>query len=114
MATYVAGDTTPQTDAISAMDDRDKPQRPRVTPEIIPPDRGSQRPVWGAQRYGAMHRVYVAKLPLFGGVLLLLAIIVAAVMVLLAFVGALLIWIPIVALVVAVAAFSGLLRPRRW
>jgi hypothetical protein len=96
------------------MDDRDKPQRPRVTPEIIPPDRGSQPPVWGAQRYGAMHRVYVAKLPLFGGVLLLLAIIVAAVMVLLAFVGALLIWIPIIALVVAAAAFSGLLRPRRW
>ena len=99
------------------VDDPDQPERPRVEPEIIPPDRTQSRSAWRAHAFSetsGTHRVYVGRLGPFGGILLLIAIVVIAVVLLLAFLGALLLWIPLVALVVVVAALSGLLRSRRW
>lgn len=102
-------------------DNDDAPEYPRVEPEILPPhrdrSRSTGRPPWGAPPFGetgGMHRVYVTRLGPFGGALLMLAIVVIAAVILLAFVGALLLWIPFVALIVIVAAVLGLLRRRLW
>lgn len=97
-------------------EDGNSPEKPRLEPEIIPPDRSPRRMAWRTQEYGGSggtHRIYVTRLGPFGGVLLLLVIAILAAVVLLAFLGALLIWIPVVALIVVVAALSGLLRLRR-
>jgi hypothetical protein len=102
------------------VDDSDLPERPRVEPEIIPPDHGGRqsgqsawRPAWG--RYGAgqaraTHRIYVMRPgPLsFAALMLAIALIVAVIFV--AIIGAVLIWIPVVALLVAVAAVYRFLR----
>ena len=98
-------------------DDRDRPERPRFEPEIIPPGGAPDRSAWRAQSYAetsGTHRIYVGRLGPFGGILLLAAIVVVAVIALLAFLGALLLWVPLLALVVLIAAVSGLLRARRW
>ncbi len=99
------------------VEDRNSPEKPRLEPEIIPPERSPRRSAWRAQQYGdsgGTHRIYVTRLGPFGGVLLMLAIAILAAVILFAFLGALLIWIPVVALIVVVAALSGLLRRRRW
>lgn len=98
------------------VNDRPSPERPRAEPEIIPPDRTQSRSAWRAHSFGetgATHRIYVRRLGPFGTILLLIAAVIVAVVVLLAFLGALLLWIPLVALIVLVAALSGLLRARR-
>ena len=86
-----------------------RPERPRLEPEIIPPARGRREPGWqqdGWQPYasstsGGTHRLYVARLgPVGLAVLMMLIGIVVAVLVL-AVVGAILIWIPILALLLA-------------
>jgi len=91
-----------------------EPERPRVEPEIIPPDRsGSRRPNWpppfGFQTRGT-HRVYVSKIGPFGFALLLLVVGLFSGILLLALIGAALIWIPVVAVFVVIAAISGLFR----
>lgn len=99
------------------VEDRNSPQRPRVEPEIIPPDRSPRRPGWGGEEFtvtGATHRLYVARLGPFGGVLLLLALVALAVIILLALLGALLLWLPVIALIVLIGGLAGLLRLRRW
>lgn len=99
------------------VEDRNAPQRPRAEPEIIPPDRSPRRPGWGGEEFtvtGGTHRLYVARLGPFGGVLLLLALVALAVIILLALVGALLLWLPVIALIVLIGGFAGLLRLRRW
>jgi hypothetical protein len=86
------------------------PERPRAEPEIIPPDHGGGRSPWRGREFtdfGATHRIYVSRLGPFGGILLVLALVVLAVL------GALLIWIPIVAFIALVATLSGVLRLRR-
>lgn len=93
--------------------DRTSPERPRLEPEIIPPDRSAWRTDGYAESSGT-HRIYVGRLGPFGGIVLLIAIVIVAVILLLAFLGALLIWLPLVALIVAAAAIGGLLRSRRW
>ncbi len=98
------------------LEERDAPETPRVEPEIIPPDR--RRSPWpragvAHEFIGSTHRIYVTRLGPFGGILLVLALIVLALVFLLAAFGALLIWIPVVALIVVVAALSGFLRRRR-
>jgi hypothetical protein len=96
--------------------DRDRPEWPRVEPEIIPPDRSGRQSDWartpwhGSPFTRATHRVYVTRLGPFGAALLLLAIAAIVAMLMIAVLGALLFWIPIVAAVVLVAAVFRLLR----
>ena len=92
-----------------------QPERPRVEPEIIPPDRN--RPAWRQQASQpffstahATHRIYVARPGPFGIALLMLILGVVIAVILLAVVGAVLIWIPAVALLVAVGALFRLFR----
>ena len=105
------------------VDDPDQPERPRVEPEIIPPDRNPRRPDWRRQAWRRQtrqpffstaadetHRIYVARLGPLGVALLILIVGVIAAVILLALVGAVLIWIPAVALLVAVGALFRLFR----
>jgi hypothetical protein len=95
--------------------DRTTPERPRVEPEIIPPDRtrSSQR---GAPYFGAdgARRVYVTRIGPLGGVLLMLAVAVFIAVGGLLLFGALLISVPLIALLLIVGVVAGLLRSRRW
>ena len=105
------------------VDDPAQPERPRVEPEIIPPDRNPRRPDWRRQAWRRQtrqpffstaadetHRIYVARLGPFGIALLMLILGVVVAVILLALVGAVLIWIPAVALLVAVGALFRLFR----
>jgi hypothetical protein len=99
-------------------DDRERPERPRVEPEIIPPDRGGRQsnwrqPLWrtdGFTQTRGTHRIYVARLGPFGLALLLLAIAALVVFVLITVLGVVLIWIPVVAVVIIIGALFRLLR----
>jgi len=95
------------------VEDRNAPERPRLEPEIIPPDRGRSKRAPSFAQMDGVHRVYITRLGPFGSALLMLAIIALAAVVLLAFLGALLISIPLVVFLVIVVALSGLLRLRR-
>jgi len=91
-------------------------ERPRVEPEIIPPDHSDARSAWRTPPFaeaGGTQRIYLRRLSPFGGILLLAAIVVIALIALLAFLGALLLWIPLLALILVVTAISGLWRARR-
>jgi hypothetical protein len=97
----------------------DRPERPRLEPEIIPPARGRREPGsqydgWEpyAQSSGSTHRLYVTKFGPFGLAILMLIIGFVTAVVLLAVVGAILVWIPILALLVAAGVIFRLLR--RW
>jgi hypothetical protein len=86
-----------------------RPERPRLEPEIIPPRYGRRDGDWldsGWAPYtgnaGGTQRIYLTKLGPFGLALVMLAIGFAAAFVLLATVGALLIWLPIFAILVAI------------
>ncbi len=105
------------------VDDPDHPERPRVEPEIIPPDRSPRRPDWRQQAWRQQtwqpffstaadetHRIHVARLGPLGVALLILIVGVIAAVILLALVGVVLIWIPAVALLVAVGALFRLFR----
>ncbi len=105
------------------VDDPDQPERPRVEPEIIPPDRNPRRPDWRQQAWRRQtwqpffstaadetQHIYVGRLGPLGVALLILIVGVIAAVVLLALVGAVLIWIPVVALLVAVGALFRLFR----
>src|SRR6478735_7925863 len=79
------------------MDDGKTPERPRVEPEIIPPDRTrSARRDPSYVETGGTHRVYVTRIGPLGGVLLLLVIAVFVAAGGLLLFGALLIWLPLV------------------
>ena len=95
----------------------DRPERPRLEPEIIPPARGRREPGWQydvwephAPRAGTSHRLYMAKFGPFGLAMIMLAIGFVAGVILLAVVGALLVWIPILALLVGAGVVYRLLR----
>jgi hypothetical protein len=100
------------------VDDTDQPERPRVEPEIIPPDRGGsgsdwRHAPWRADPYGGgrtTHRLYVTRLGPFGVALLLLAVAAIVALVTIVVLGAVLISIPVLAIVIALAALSRLLR----
>ena len=97
------------------MDDGKAPERPRVEPEIIPPDR--TRSARRGPPYVEMedtHRVYVTRIGPVGGALLMLVIAVFVAVGGLLLFGALLISVPLVALLLIVGAIVGLLRSRRW
>jgi hypothetical protein len=98
--------------------DSDRPERPGVEPEIIPPDRSGRQsdwrqPLWrtdGFAQTRGTHRIYVARLGPFGLALLLLAIAALVVFVLITVLGVVLIWIPVAAVLVVIAALFRLLR----
>ncbi|MGA8651217.1 MAG: hypothetical protein ACLP19_04110 [Xanthobacteraceae bacterium] len=95
----------------------DRPERPRLEPEIIPPARGRRESGWQhdlwepyAPSAGTTHRLYVARLGPFGFAILMMIIGFVAAVILLAVVGAILVWIPILALLVAAGLIFRLLR----
>jgi hypothetical protein len=102
--------------------DQDKPELPRVEPEIIPPDRQERGPGRGSDRrrtawrpYGpneaaGTHRVYVTRIGPFGVAMLTLVFAILAAAVLLVFAGAILLWLPVVALLIVVGAIVRFLR----
>lgn len=99
-------------------DDKDRPERPRAEPEIIPPERSGRGSDWGRSpwREGAFsqtrgtNRIYVARLGPFGVALLMLAVAAIVAIVLIAVLGAVLIWIPVIAVLVVIAALFRLFR----
>src|SRR5262249_15494129 len=97
----------------------DKPEQPRVEPEIIPPDRTRTGVDWGQpawrpagydQSGGGTYRVYVGRVGPFGVAMFALALAILGIAVAFAVVGAILFWIPIVALVIVAAAIFRFLR----
>ena len=94
-------------------DDRNQPERPRVEPEIIPPDRGGRQSPWAPYEFAQTRgtsRIYVTRLGPFGIALIMLAIAAIAAIFLIALLGAFLIWIPIIAVVLIAGALLRLLR----
>ncbi len=97
-------------------------ERPRVEPEIIPPNRfgardrgrhdraGGWPPPYGFTQMRGTHRVYVSRIGPFGFALIMLIAGLFAAVLLLILIGAALIWIPVVAVLVVIAAVSGLIR----
>jgi hypothetical protein len=91
------------------------PERPRIEPEIIPPDRTrSARQSAPYFETGGTHRVYVTRIGPLGGVLLMLALALFVAVGGLLFVGALLISILLVAFLIIIGVIAGLWRSRRW
>lgn len=95
----------------------DRPERPRLEPEIIPPARGRREPGWQydvrepyAPNAGTTHRLYMAKLGPFGLAMIMMGIGFVAALILLAVLGALLVWLPILALLVGAGVVYRLLR----
>lgn len=96
-----------------------RPERPRLEPEIIPPGLG--RAGWGDQRWpnetrsfgsesGITYRIHIARLGPVAIAMLLLLMGVIGVAILLTVVGAMLVWIPLVGLLVGAGALYRLLR----
>jgi hypothetical protein len=97
-----------------------EPERPRVEPEIIPPDRTGRGSVrgqgWPPPPYGytqssaGSQRIFVTRIgPLGFGLFMLVAGLFAAVLLLL-LIGTALIWLPFVAAILIVGAVAGALR----
>jgi hypothetical protein len=85
-----------------------RPERPRLEPEIIPPARGGRESEWQYEVWppymsstGGTHRLYVARLGPLGLALLMALIGIVVAVLVLAVVSAILIWIPILALLLA-------------
>jgi hypothetical protein len=98
--------------------DPNRPERPRVEPEIIPPDGDRdqanwRRPPWrrgGFDNVRGTHRVYVGRIGPFGIALLLLAIAAIIAIVMIAVLGAVLIWIPVLVAAIVLTALFRLFR----
>jgi hypothetical protein len=97
-----------------------KPEQPRVEPEIIPPDRSRQgmdwrQPTWrpygpGDTAGNGSYQIHVGRIGPFGIAMLALATAILAAAIVFAIIGAVLFWIPIVALVIVAAAIFRFLR----
>lgn len=93
--------------------DPDQPERPRVEPEILPPDRHQGRdwpPPYGASRSYGTHRLYVTQIGPFGFALLMLVVGLLMAVLLLALIGTALIWLPLIAGLLLIAFISRLFR----
>jgi len=94
--------------------DRDRPERPRSEPEIIPPSRGGGREgasrIWISVDESGRERIYVARPGPFSIILALLftGIVIAAVVLVL--LGVVLFWIPVAIIIVAALILSGTIR----
>jgi hypothetical protein len=92
------------------------PERPRVEPEIIPPDRTGRKSDWRQREwrpYGyasGTQRIYVGGIGPLGIAILILLVGVVVAVGLLAIIGAVLFWIPVLALLVAAGALFRFLR----
>ncbi len=96
-----------------------EPERPRVEPEIIPPDRSGRSnprgqgwpPPYGyTQSSSGTQRIFVTRIgPLGFGLFMLVAGLFAAVLLLL-LIGTALIWLPFVAALVILSAVVGVWR----
>ena len=97
--------------------DRNEPERPRVEPEILPPDRGQglgqgrgwPPPPYGQARAGGT-RLYVTRIGPFGVALMTLAIGLLAAVFLLLLIGTALIWLPVVAALIVIAVIARVVR----
>ena len=104
--------------AHAMLDDATPPERPRVEPEIIPPERNGRQSNWRQSPWRAdaftetrgTHRIYIARLGSVGIALLMLVIAAVTAVILIAVLGVVLIWIPVVAVLVVAAALFRLLR----
>jgi hypothetical protein len=87
-------------------------ETPRAEPEIIPPGEPWRRPENLGRNFEgqAEWRVYQARIPRWGIVLVLLAVAAVAVLLLLLLLGFVLIWVPVVAVLVAAALATGFVR----
>jgi hypothetical protein len=98
--------------------DPNRPERPRIDPEIIPPGRARDQADWrrapwrgsSFEDVRGTHRVYVGRIGPFGIALLLLAIAAIIAIVMIAILGAVLIWIPVLAVAIVLAALFRLFR----
>jgi hypothetical protein len=93
----------------SMSEDIDRPRRPAVEPEIIPPGRARSFE-WPRDRIYASHRIYVGPLGPVGIALIFLILGVLVALLLLALVGAVLIWIPLLIGAVLAGAVIRMLR----
>jgi hypothetical protein len=95
---------------------REKPERPRQEPEIIPPgndwpDRDSRWPPnHGFDPRGSTHRIYVGRIGPLGFALFMLIAALFGGVLLLALIGAALIWLPLLLVFLVIAAVAGLIR----
>jgi hypothetical protein len=103
--------------AANSTNDPNEPERPRVEPEIIPPNRrgpydrgGGWPPPNGFTQMRGTHRVYIGRIGPFGFALIMLIAGLLVVVLLLILIGAALIWIPVVVALAVIAAISGLFR----
>jgi hypothetical protein len=93
-----------------------EPERPRVEPEILPPDRSRNGQSWPPPPYGygqgagGSQRIFITRIgPLGFGLAMLVLGLLAAVLLLL-LIGTALIWLPFVAAIVILGAVMGALR----
>ncbi|MGA7431487.1 MAG: hypothetical protein WBQ24_05030 [Xanthobacteraceae bacterium] len=91
-----------------------EPERPRVEPEILPPDRSGRAAGgdgWPPHSYGAgSQRIFVTRIGPFGFALAMLVVGLFAAVLLLLLIGTALIWLPFVAAILIVGAVVGFLR----
>ncbi|MGA8321415.1 MAG: hypothetical protein WBE48_26305 [Xanthobacteraceae bacterium] len=95
-----------------------EPERPRIEPEILPPDRSDRaagRDGWPPHPHGAGYgsgsqRIFVTRIGPFGFALAMLVVGLFAAVLLLLLIGTALIWLPFVAAILIVGAVAGLLR----
>jgi hypothetical protein len=91
-----------------------EPERPRVEPEILPPDRSGRAAGgdgWPPRPHGSgSQRIFVTRIGPFGFALAMLVIGLFAAVLLLLLIGTALIWLPLVAAILIVGAVAGLLR----
>ncbi len=91
-----------------------EPERPRVEPEILPPDRSGRNPGsdgWSPRGYSnGSQRIFVTRIGPFGFALAMLVVGLFAAVLLLLLIGTALIWLPFVAAIVVIGAIVGLLR----
>jgi hypothetical protein len=90
-----------------------EPERPRVEPEILPPDRSGRNRGDGWPPHGYSNgpqRIFVTRIGPFGFALAMLVVGLLVAVLLLLLIGTVLIWLPFVAAIVIIGAIAGLLR----
>jgi hypothetical protein len=98
------------------MPNSNEPERPRVEPEILPPDRSRNGRAWPPPPYGygpsasGSQRIFITRIGPLGFGLASLVIGLFAVVLLLLLISTALIWLPFVAAIVILGAVVGALR----
>lgn len=98
------------------MPNSNEPERPRVEPEILPPDRSRNGQNWPPPPYGyttgasGSQRIFITRIGPLGLGLASLVVGLFAVVLLLLLISTALIWLPFVAAIVILGAVVGALR----